>query len=337
MKRITLLLVLVILSLTSCQAKTLHAEENFKLHTLVALSTYGELKPQVYDEIWSALDRIDATMSMQLETSALYQLNQTAYKNPVALDEDLYGLIKKAISFSEIDPLFDVTVGPLVALWGIGTENARVPSPDEITTAKNLIDYKKITLDDKNMRVSLEEEGMAIDLGAIAKGYAADLTKEILLKNRIDSAIINYGGNILAVGSKDDGSPWRIGVQHPDQSRGQFIGVIELIDKSIVTSGIYERFLEQEGKTYHHILDPNTGYPVENNLLGVSIISDDSIDGDALSTMVFARGLVEGYAWLADHPQYDAIFITKDYQVYLTPGIQTQFKLVDNTFRIATL
>lgn len=335
--KISLFLVFALL-MTGCQSQNvsdqLYKQTAYHLYTQVEITTYGQLDQAIYDEIWQALERIDQTMSMNITTSEVAQINANAGIAPVAISESTYAVIEKSLYYSAVDPAFDVTIGPLVALWGIGTDNANVPAQADIEQALIKIDYRKVILDPTAHTVFLQDSDMMIDLGAIAKGYAADLTKDILTRHNITRAIINFGGNILTVGDKLDDSAWKIGIQNPDDSRGIYLGIIALKDHSIVTSGTYERFLEIDGQRYHHILDVNTGYPVDNNVWGISIISPDSIDGDALSTLVFAMGLKDGMQLIESLPEIECIMIDKTRQIYLSSGLQNNFQLTDDSFSI---
>ncbi|MDI3535253.1 MAG: FAD:protein transferase, partial [Thermosediminibacterales bacterium] len=194
--------------------------------------------------------------------------------------------------------------------------------------------YNSVLLNSKEKSIMLKKEEMMLDLGGIAKGYAADEVSKILKENHVKHAIVNLGGNVLAYGNKPDGSKWRIGIQKPFAPRGDYAGVVSVINKAVVTSGIYERYFEENGKIYHHILDPETGYPVENNLMSVTIITDKSIDADSLSTSVFAMGLKEGLNLIEKLDNTEAIFITKDSKIYLTSGLKNSFKLTDNSLNI---
>ncbi len=323
-----------LLFLSSCAQQELHTVENFKLHTVCQITTYETLKTPVSSEIWDALDLIDATMSMHVNSSELSQINSAAGVHPVVISEATFNVIKKALEYSKVSSSFDISIGPVVDLWGIGTEAPRVPSALELQEAIKLVDHTKVILDPKNLSVYLTETGMKLDLGAIGKGYAADATREILLKHGIKQAIINYGGNILTLGDKAKKKPWQVGVQNPDQARGAYIGVVSLSNQSIVTSGTYERFFESDGKRYHHLLDTKNGYPIDNGLWSVSIISPNSIDGDALSTLIFAQGLEKGLALIESMDQIDAIFVTNDSKIYLSSGIKENFKLVDDTYTV---
>jgi thiamine biosynthesis lipoprotein len=175
---------------------------------------------------------------------------------------------------------------------------------------------------------------MIIDLGAIAKGYAADEVSKVLKENAVEHAIINLGGNVFAMGKNFDGDLWKVGIQDPFSQRGDIIGMIEVENKSIVTSGIYEKYFEKDGKKYHHILNTSTGYPCDNSIAGVSIVSEKSIDGDAISTSVFSLGLEDGMKFINTIPGVECIFITKDKQVYITTGLKDNFKITNEEFTL---
>lgn len=335
-RKLSILLCIILIALTTlgCQPKELYTEEAFKLHTLCQITTYGKLQQSVYDEIWAAMDKIDQTMSMTLAESEVKAINDAAGTSPVRVSDEVFEVIERALKHSDKSATFDITVGPLVALWGIGSDAPRVPSSQEIESVLPLIDYKLVQINPEDKTVFLPTPGMKIDLGAIAKGHAADRAKEILVANKVKEAIVNFGGNILVIGSKEGNKPWQIGVQHPDQTRGAFFGVLPMVSKTIVTSGTYERFFEDQGIRYHHLLDPKTGYPVNNGLLSVSIISDKSIDADAMSTQIFGEGLESGMAFIESTEGIEAIFVTDDLKVYVTSGLKNEFQLVDEAFTL---
>ncbi len=316
------------------ESAELYRAEAFYLYTQVEIVTYGQQSDSVYREIWDELSKIDHLLNMNDSRSEIAKVNAAAGKRAVAVSPFVYQLIKKALTFSELSANFDISIGRLVHLWGIGSDQARLPAQAEIDNALSTIDYRKVILDDDAQTIYLSEKNMAIDLGAIAKGYAADRSKQILLSHGIANAIINFGGNVLTIGSKIDGSPWRIGIQNPNSQRGDYLGILAINDQSVVTSGTYERFFEQDGQRYHHILSTQTGYPVDNELLAVSIIAQRSTDCDALSTLIFAEGLDNGRQLIEQMPAVDAIFITKDNAVYLSDGIKDSFILKDANYKL---
>lgn len=180
----------------------------------------------------------------------------------------------------------------------------------------------------------LKKKGMRITLGSIVKGYAADEVKRILKENKVNSAIIDLGGNLYIIGKKSDGSKFRIGIQDPFRPKGSYAGILEISDKSVVTSGDYERYFIYQGKKYNHIIDTETGYPVDNEITGISIISEFSIDGDALSTTIFALGLDKGMEFVNYLEGVEAIFITKDKSIYLTSGLEDKFVVGEASFTL---
>ena len=207
------------------------------------------------------------------------------------------------------------------------TNNPIRPTDEAIQEALPLINYKNIEL--KENEVSFAKEGMGIELGAIAKGYIADRVKDYLLDNGVKSAMINLGGNVLCVGNKPDGTPFNVGIQMPYADRNETIAAMQISDLSVVSSGIYERFFELDGKNYHHILDPKTGYPVESDLISVTIISPLSVDGDGLSTTTFALGLEKGMELIDSIPDTYALFITEDYQLHYSEGFKEAINVIE--------
>lgn len=310
------------------------SDSTFALGTIVKVTIYGqEAKEQDFDEIFQLIRDIENKISKNIKTSEVVNVNNNAGIGKVTVSDSTLYIINKALDFGNIsNGKFDITIGPLVDLWGIGTEEAKVPSTDEINNAIALINYEDIEINKNN--VKLLNKDMELDLGAIAKGYIADEVSNYLYENGFKHAIINLGGNILTVGNKPNGDKWKIGIQNPYDVRGKDIGFVEIGEKSVVTSGIYERYFEEDGVRYHHILDPHTGFPVENNIAGVSIISDKSIDGDGLSTTVFSLGLEKGIELVESLSGVEAIFITKDHEVYITGSNKGFFKLTNSDFKL---
>ncbi len=275
-------------------------------------------------------------MTVNAESSELIELNKKAGKELCKVSPDTFFVIKKGLQYSRLSKgKFDITVGPLVRLWGMGTDKAHVPTPTEIKKALSLIDYTQVKLDESQNAVFLRKADMALDLGGIAKGYAADESARVLMQSGVESGLIDLGGNLYAIGTKPDGTPWKIGLQNPFDVRGSIFATVEVEDKTLVTSGPYERYFEENGKKYHHILDTNTGFPIENNLMSVTIISDSSIDADALSTVVFSMGLSDGIKFVNGQKNIEAVFVTGDYRVYASSGINKyNFKVTNKRFKI---
>lgn len=310
----------------------------YNLGTINEITLYDITKKdgdRILKKCESILKDIDNKMSSQITSSEISKINNKAGDDYVKVSDDTYYVIKESIIFSSMsNDTFDISVGPIVDLWAIGTENAKVPTKKEIKDKLPLVNYKDILLNDNTKSVKLAKKDMKIDLGGIAKGYAADKIYEYLKEEKLESALINLGGNIYVLGSKENNQPFSIGVQDPTKPRGNSIGNIKVSNKSVVTSGIYERYLEKNNKIYHHMLDPHTGYPFDNNLSSVTIVSDKSIICDALSTTTFGLGVEKGLKLVESLDGVDAIFITKDKKIYLSNNLKNKFNLTDNKFTI---
>ncbi|PHV69446.1 thiamine biosynthesis protein ApbE [Sporanaerobium hydrogeniformans] len=310
----------------------------FILGTTVTLALYDTQDESLLDVAFERIKELEDILSMNKAGTLIDEVNAHAGDHPQVVDEKTFRLIEKGLYYGELtEGAFDITIGPLVELWHIGFEDARVPEPSEIKDTLPLIDYRKVKLDAAASTVFLPTSGMCLDLGGIAKGYVADEIAELLKEKGVQNAIINLGGNVYALGEKGEGIPFTVGVQNPFDPRGAIIGKLQLTNQSAVTSGIYERYLEVNGHKYHHLLNPQTGYPFENELAGVTIISKASIDGDALSTSVFALGLEKGLAFVNKLEDVEAIFITKDKEVIVSSHLLSSFTLTDLTFSLVPL
>lgn len=332
-----LLPVLVILSLffmVSCSANTAEFHETRLLFgTVVTLQAYGKNAKEGIRTAFDAGAEIERLMSAQLEDSELSKVNQQGLIAPVTVSPQTFFVASKALEYAKLSKGgFDPAIGKLVKLWGIGTDNARVPDAKELAPYINQALYQKVILDSSSNTIRLLDESCSLDFGGIAKGYAADEIKRILKENYgITSGILNLGGNVLAIGNKPDGKPWNVGIKdpyHPETS--EIVGKVAVTDQSVVTSGTYERFFEQDSKIYHHIFDPRTGFPSDNSIMSVTIISNSSLAGDALSTSVFVMGKEKGLNLIETLPDIEAIVITKDKKIYTSSGIdETSFVLLD--------
>ena len=315
----------------------------FLMGTIVKITIYDQVKEaeSIFQKVFARISDIEDRMTINkgTEKSEIIQLNKKAGKEYSKLSPDTFYVLEKGKYYSEIsNGKYDITIGPLVKLWNIGTEEARLPEEIELNNTMPLVNYKNLILDKENLSAELKIPGMIVDLGSIAKGYAADEAAKILEQAGIEHAIINLGGNILTLNTKPDSTYWRLGLQDPLKPRGDYMGIIMLNDQALVSSGIYERYFELNGKRYHHILNPKTGYPEENSILSVSIITKDSIDADGLSTAIFLLGLEEGMQIIEDLPNTEAIFITSDKKVYYSSGIdEKNFKIIKEEYRLQRL
>jgi len=324
---------IAVLLLAGC-SKPVQSQSEFVLATICAVTLYDEGTPQVYRDVFARLGEIESRMSVFIEGSDVDRINKAAGIEAVEVHPDAFKVIERAVYYAELSGgSFDPTVGPLVALWGIGGETPRVPSRDEIDRVLPLINWRDVELDRQNKTVFLKRPGMSLDLGGVAKGYAADEAAAIIKKAGISKAMINLGGNILTVGQKKDGSLWMIGVQDPLDTRGAYIGIARTKEKTLVTSGVYERFFMSDGIRYHHLFSPSLGYPADNGLLSVSIITDTSMNADALSTAVFVMGYEKGRSFVESLEGVEAIFVFDDRSVYPTGGVD--FILTNENYSIA--
>jgi len=330
------------LSLGACSSPPARqSETEFVLGTTITVTTYGRTPDGLFESIFARVREIEERMSTSEEDYTMTELmavNDAAGEEPVRVSPDTYEVVRQAVEYSRsTGGAFDVSVQPLVALWGIGTADPAIPAQEAIGEAVAAVDYRRVRLDGDGQTVFLAEPGMGIDVGGIAKGYAADEAARIIRELGVESALLDFGGNILTVGDKPDGSAWRIGVQLPDASRGDYLGIAEVVDLAVVTSGTYERYFVEDGVRYHHILDTETGYPVRNDLDSVTIITAESIRADALSTAVFAMGAQAGMGFVESQPDVEALFVTSDRKVYLSSGMADYFELTHEDFTLAEL
>lgn len=312
------------------------SESFFALDTIITVRVYDDkVTDQHFSEIKKLINDLENNLSRTISTSEISRINAASGKEAVAISDKTFNVVQKALLYSELsNGRFDITIGPVVSLWGIGKEGAAVPSQKDLDAALAKVNYKDVLINDKTKEIKLAKEGMEIDLGAIGKGFAADEIANYLRDNGFNSAIIDIGGNIFALGVKPDGSLWNIGVQDPSEERGNQIGKMKLNNKTIVTSGVYERFFVENGIHYHHILSPQTGYPVNNELNSVTIVTDHSIDADSLSTTVFALGLDEGIKFVEGLENIEAIFVTKSKEVYITEGLKGNFEITNELYQL---
>ncbi|HHV27495.1 FAD:protein FMN transferase [Anaerosalibacter bizertensis] len=312
------------------------SKTEFMMDTVMTIKLYDKKDEVILDKSFDRIREIEDKMSITIEDSDVSKINKNAGKNPVKVDDEVYEILTRAKYFAELtDGAYEPTIGPLVDLWNIRNEGKNnkhdIPSKEDIEKALNKVDYKKLELLEDN-KVFLKEEGMKLDLGGIAKGYAADEIKKILKENGVNSAIVDLGGNIYAVGSKGQDEYWKIGIQNPQEQRGSYVGIIEVKDSSVVTSGDYERYFEVNGKRYHHIIDSKTGYPSDNELSAISIIAKSSTDSDALSTALFVLGREKSKEVLKELEDIEVLYVTKSDNIYISPGIKDRFDLNNNNF-----
>lgn len=298
------------------------SKTEFLLDTFVAVTLYDSEDETILDGVMELCRDYEQLLSKTIETSEVYRMNHRGDEIQIEVSDETAGLLERALYYCEIsDGAFDITIEPLSSLWDFTGEAAQVPPEQEIEELVKRVDYRRIRLEGNT--VTFLSPDTTIDLGGIAKGYIADRMKEYLLEQGVKSALINLGGNVLCVGSKADGSPFRIGLQKPFEDRNETVATMEIRDMSVVSSGVYERHFIVDGVNYHHILDPKTGYPYQNGLTSVTIISPESVDGDGLSTVCFSLGLERGTELIESMDGIYAAFITEDGEVHYTEGAET--------------
>lgn len=310
-----------------------YSDQQSLIGTYVQIRIYDDGKEEVLEKAFDRVKELGDKITVNQPGSEIDEINQQAGIKPVKVSDDIYPLVKRAYEYSEdVSGGFDMAIGPVTQLWHIGFDDAQKPSQEEINQALQLVEHEKVILNDAEQTVYLQEKGMQLDLGAIAKGYITDEVVKVLKENNVTTAIVDLGGNVYVLGQSPRGenTDWTVGIQDPNQARNTVIGTVKESNKTLVTSGIYERYLEVDGKKYHHLFDPDTGYPFDNDIAGVTVITDESIDGDGLSTAVFSMGVKKGLDYVDKLENVDVIFVTKDDQVYVSKGIETSFKL-DNS------
>ena len=287
------------------------SRSDFLLNTFVTITLYDSDDSSILDDSMALCKEYESIFSKTLETSELYRINHRT-SDTVTVSDDMAALLAKGLEYCEkSDGAFDITIEPLSSLWNFTSGEAVIPDETAIEADIPKVDYHNLVLSGNTL--TFLSPDTTIDLGAIAKGYIADRIKDQLLNAGVKSAIINLGGNVLCVGEKPDGSKFHIGLQKPFADRD---------DLSVVTSGVYERHFEIDGKNYHHILNPKTGYPYDNGLISVTILSEESVDGDGLSTTCFSLGLEKGLELANSLDGIYACFIDEDYNVYYSDGME---------------
>ena len=294
----------------------------FLLNTFVDIKIYDSNDTSILDDAIAICKDYESRFSRTIVSSEIYQLNHRSETDPViVLSDDTADLLKTALHYCEIsDGAFDITIEPVSSLWDFTSGEAVLPDPNQIDSAVSKVGYSNLSLDGTSL--TFLSPDTSIDLGAIAKGFIADRIRDHLIESGVNSAIINLGGNVLCVGSKPDDSPFKIGLQKPFAEHSETFATVSADNMSVVTSGVYERHFEIGGTNYHHIINPKTGYPYDNGLISVTILSKNSVDGDGLSTTCFSLGLDAGMNLINSLDDVYACFIDEDYQVYYSEGMK---------------
>jgi thiamine biosynthesis lipoprotein len=296
-------------------------ENIFAMDTVMSFTAYGKNSEAAVEAAIKEVERLDALLSTGKSSSEISGINKTG--GGQGLSEDTAALFQRGLEFYEdTDGAFDFTVYPLMQLWGFPTKEYRVPTEEELQAVLPLVDASKVRVaGDGTDGVSLGE-GQRVDFGGIAKGYASERVMERYRECDITSGMVSLGGNVQVLGEKPDGSAWRVGIQDPEGTRGEQVAVLEVTDCAVVTSGGYERYFEEDGNTYIHILDPVTGYPAERDLASVTVISEDGTLADALSTALYIMGFDDAVSyWRAHEGEFETVLITDQGTIFVTEGI----------------
>jgi len=313
MKKICALVLLIALLLCGCAERAPVEREIFAMDTLMTLRVWGDEEDA--SAAVAEINRLDALLSVTEESSAVSMLNRDG---AATLDEDTLLLLQTAVEISRrTDGAFDPTVYPLVEAWGFTTDERHVPSQDDMEAALALVGVRQLRFDGNT--VALSNHG-TLDFGGIAKGYTAQKVAELLQSRGVVTAFLSLGGNVQTLGSKPDGAPWLVGIADPENP-SQAIGCFRFYDSlALVTSGGYQRYFEDGGVRYHHILDPNTGYPADSGLASVTVLARDGATADGLSTALFVMGMEKATALWRESEDFEAVFITEDGGIFATDG-----------------
>lgn len=320
MKRLKILLLcFVLIILPGCRKETeSYSKTELLMDTVVTIKIYGG-SGQVLEEAFDLCRDYEKLFSRTIEDSEISRINNSGGE-PQTVSRDTSELILKGIYYGQLsNGRFDITIYPASSLWDFTSQEKHIPAPEELEEAVKHIDYRKVKVEGGTVTVP---EGTKLDLGGIAKGYIADKVAEFLRSKGVGSAIINLGGNVYALGTKPDGSKFSVGIQKPFDKTGNYCALLYVQDKTVVTSGTYQRYIKTEDALYHHILDPATGMPVQNELDSVTIIAERSADADALSTVCFVLGIDEGLELIETIPNTEAVFITKGGELVTTSGLE---------------
>lgn len=320
MKKILVSLMALALLFTGCGSQP-QTVRDFMLNTEVFVTVYRRADGKAAEKAMELCREMELIFSRTDEQSELSRLNRREISQ---VSSPLAEVIALGLKYSQASGgAFDITLGSVTSLWDFSAQDPAVPHSGELAAALEAVGWEKVHLEGNT--VTFDHPGTRIDLGSIAKGYIADRMADKLRAEGVSSAIISLGGNLYFLGAKPGGEDYQAGIQFPFQERNETIGGLPVREQSLVTSGIYERCFTLDGKLYHHILNAATGMPVENELVGVSILSSLSVEGDALSTVCFALGLEEGMAFIESLEGVEAVFVTGDMQVHLSSGLEGVF------------
>jgi len=321
-------------------------QEDFQLvqQSKFALGTYNQITlyapdeeqgQDIINEVFTRVNEIENLMSINIEDSDVSRLNDQAGESAVTVDPETFYLLQLGKEYKEItNETFNIGIGALIDLWDIGGDDQRVPDKSEIEALLGHFDLDQLTLNEDSYEAKIDDPEMIINLGGIAKGYAVDEAIRIIKEHGVEHAIVDFGGDVYVLGGNPDGNDWRIGISNPEIGESGVVGRLFSSDMAVVSSGDYERYFKKNGQLYHHILNPFTGYPTDNQLSSVTVISDTALQGDILSTAVFVMGLEDGLNFINEMDDIEAILITESKDVYVTAGASDLFEIMDEEYVI---
>lgn len=309
----------------------------FAMDTVMNFTAYGKNCEEAVDAAIEEVRRLDELLSTGDDSSEISLLNRTGSGR--GLSNDTTAIFRRGLEiYEDTDGLFDFTVYPLMCLWGFPTKEYHVPSPEELQEVLPLVDASKVRVGEDGTGEVCLGEGQQADFGGIAKGYASDRVMEIYEEYGVTSGMVSLGGNVQVLGAKPDNSAWRVGIQDPEDDRGEPVAVLEAEDCAVVTSGGYERYFEEDGNTYIHILDPRTGCPADGDLASVTVVSGDGTLADALSTSLYIMGFEEAVSyWRENADEFDMVLITAAGKIYATDGISDHLFSLTRTRKISKM
>ncbi len=319
-QRLPALLLILLLALlpTGCAPATVSGD-HFALDTVISITLYDTRDTGILQQCWDRIDELEAMLSRTRAESDIYRINHAQGK-PVAVQPETFALLKQALDICrKSQGALDITIGPVTDLWDFKAVSPQLPDEGKLTEALELVGYEQVILSDGMVTLPA---GMSLDLGAIAKGYIADELAATLQKAGCRSALLNLGGNVLTLGDKPDHRLWSIGIRDPNGAADQALFTLRIDGaKAVVTSGIYERGFTLQGRRYHHLIDPATGWPADNGLASVTIVADSSTLADGLSTACFVLGVEDGLALVEQYAGVEALFLMQDGSYRATDGM----------------
>ncbi|MCK8817344.1 FAD:protein FMN transferase [Natroniella sulfidigena] len=336
---VALILMFTLIGCTALEDEIDSASDTaYMMGTAIQGKVYAPQAEELLAEGFAMIDQMEQKLSEKIADSEVDQINQAAGQEAVEVSQTTFEIIEAAKEYAELSGgKFDPTIGPVVELWGINTDQQRVPEPEELEEKLQIVDYNKIELDHEQQTVFLEEEGMSLDVGGIAKGYAADQVIQLFAERGAKGGFISMGGGVTTLGTKPDDSLWRVGIKDPRPDDGNdIVAAVELTDLTVDTSGDYERYFIEDGVRYHHILDPKAdGYPAESDVMGATVVTEDPTEADVLATIIYLLGAEAGLELIEGMEDVETLIVTEDRKIYVTDGLEDEVTILeDNKYQL---